>query len=408
MTVNSIFGRKIISLLMIVILTITYCLASSMDSFAFETFTGQSPFGSTGYSKYYHNKDKFDGETISNGIDVSEWQNPAYCNYSKAKKAGVEFAIIRVGGSKYVSGGQFEDTYWKDHFKKAKAAGLKLGIYYFSQAKTTSEAKSEANYFCDLFEAGVKELYGSDNAKSYLKLPVYMDYEFAGGSAGRLYKIKSATATKCAKKFCETIKSRGYKPGIYANLNFLNDTIDGATLGESYDIWAAQYYKKCEYEGNYTKWQYSSSAKINGLTNSKGEKVNIDASYWYIKGSESESEAQDTSAESKKDTSAEPEKEKPVITPTTLKKLTGGKKQFKATWVKQAKKKVDGYQIQYSRYKDMSYDLKKKATSYKTTSKTFKTNFRKYKYYVRIRTYKKIDGELVYSKWSGKKTVYVK
>ena len=91
-----------------------------------------------------------------------------------------------------------------------------------------------------------------------------------------------------------------------------------------------------------------------------------------------------------------------------MKKLTGGKKQFKATWTKQKKSKVDGYQIQYSRYKDMSYDLKKKATSYKTTSKTFKTNFRKYKYYVRIRTYKNIDGKPVYSKWSAKKTFYVK
>lgn len=400
--------NKIFSLIMIVVMSITLCIGSIAESYAFATFTGKSPFGSTGYSKYYHNKDKFDGKNISNGIDVSEWQNPNYFDYAKAKKAGVEFIIIRVGGSKYVSGGHFEDTYWKEHFRKAKEAGLKIGIYYFSQAKTTAEAKSEANYFCDLYEKEIKKKYSNSTATKLLKLPVYMDYEFAGGNAGRLYKIKKATATKCAKKFCETVKSRGYKPGIYANKNFLNDTIDGATLGESYDIWAAQYYKKCEYEGKYTKWQYSSSAKIAGLVNSAGTKVKIDASYWYVKGTNSDTENVETSVESEKEASAEPEKEKPAIKTTTLKKLKGGKKQFKATWKKQAKKEVDGYQIQYSRYKDMSYDLKKKVTSYKTTSKTFKTNFRKYKYYVRIRTYKKIDGKPVYSKWSSKKTVYVK
>lgn len=396
---------------MVAIMSITLCAGSVAESYAFATFTGKSPFSSTGYTTYYHNKDKFDGKVISNGIDVSEWQNPNYFDYAKAKKAGVEFVIIRVGGSKYVSGGHFEDTYWKDHFKKAKAAGLKIGIYYFSQAKTTKEAKSEANYFLDLYEKEIKNNYSNSTATKLLKLPVYMDYEFAGGSAGRLYKIKKTTATSCAKKFCETVKSRGYKPGIYANKNFLNDTIDSVTLGESYDIWAAQYYKKCEYEGKYTKWQYSSSAKINGLVNSKGEKVKIDASYWYVKGTASDTEKkEETSAEPKKDTSAEPEKEKPVITPTTIKKVTAGKQKFTVTWKKQSKSKISGYQIQYSRDKSFSngMDEKKKVKSYKTTSKTYKTTFRKDKYYVRIRTYKNIDGKPVYSKWSAKKTVKVK
>lgn len=388
---------------MAMIMAITLCVCSIAESYAFSTYTDKSPFSSTGYSKYYHNKDQFDGSNIKHGVDVSEWQCASKCDYKKAKTAGVEFAIVRVAGRKYVSGSLFEDSDWTTHFEKARKNGIKTGIYIFSQAKTKAEAREEANYVCDLYEEGITEIYGSENAKEYLDLPIYMDYEFAGGSAGRIYKIKKTTATNCAKEFCETIKSRGYTPGIYASVSFLNGTIDGKTLGDSYDIWAAQYWNKNEFTGSYTKWQYSSSAKINGLVNSSGSKCSIDVNFWYVKESDFNPEP-----EPKKNISSEPEKEKPVITPTTLKTLKGGKKQFTATWTKKAKSKVDGYQIQYSRYSDMSYDLKKKATSYKTTSKTFKTNFRKYKYYVRIRTYKNIDGTTYYSKWSEKKTVKVK
>ena len=94
----------------------------------------------------------------------------------------------------------------------------------------------------------------------------------------------------------------------------------------------------------------------------------------------------------------------------TIKKVTAGKQKFTVKWKKQSKSKISGYQIQYSRDKSFSngMDEKKKVKSYKTTSKTYKTTFRKDKYYVRIRTYKNIDGKPVYSKWSSKKTVKVK
>lgn len=406
MTLNSRITKKIISIFMIAIMTVTFCIGMEVDSYAFSTFTGKSPFSGVGYKKYYHNKDKFNGYKIKNGIDISAWQDASKCDYKKAKKDGVDFAIIRVTWTGYGEkkhSYKNPDKWWKTHFKKARAAGLDIGLYCFSQAKTEKEAKNEANYICDQFEKEIKANYSGVKATKALKLPIYMDYEFAGGSSGRLYGIKKTTATKCAKKFCETIKSRGYKPGIYANLTFLNNTIDAKTLGKSYDIWAAQYYKKNEFTGSYSKWQYSSAAKIDGIKNEDGNKCNVDVNFWYVKDKNS-------SSDSEKEASSEPEKEKPVITPTTIEKVTGGKKQFKVTWVKQSKSKIDGYQIQYSRDSSFSngMDEKKKVTSYKTTSKTYKTNFRKENYYVRIRTYKKVDGKTYYSKWSSKKKVYVK
>lgn len=392
--------NKTFLIIMVVILTTVLLIGNEMESFAFETFTGTSPYKGVGYSKYYHNKDQFEGCSIMNGVDVSEYQCAPKCNYQAAKKAGVDFAIIRVCWTGYRQDKHSyknPDKYWKEHFKKAREAGIKTGIYCFSQARTKTEARREANYICDLFEEGIYELYGSQDAKEYLELPIYMDYEFAGGSSGRLDGIKKTTATNCAIEFCETIKSRGYTPGIYANLRFLDNTIDAATLGEEYDIWAAQYWKKNEFEGKYSKWQYSSSAKINGIKNSKGEKCSVDVNYWYVKEKEELSE-----------TSANQTKERFKTTPTKLVKLTAGKKCFKARWKRITKSKADGYVIQYSRYRDMSNYIKKKITSNKVYSKTFKTNFRKHRYYVRIRTYKKVEGKTYYSNWSSKSKVYVK
>ena len=88
--------------------------------------------------------------------------------------------------------------------------------------------------------------------------------------------------------------------------------------------------------------------------------------------------------------------------PTELKKVTAGKKSFKAYWKKQD---VKTYQLQYSTYK--SFKNGKKITV-KATAKTVKDLKSNKKYYVRVRTYKTIKGVKYYSKWSEAKTVKTK
>ena len=93
---------------------------------------------------------------------------------------------------------------------------------------------------------------------------------------------------------------------------------------------------------------------------------------------------------------------------TTLSKLTAGKKQFKATWKKQTKQ-TSGYEIQYSTNK--KFKSGKKTTiikKNKTTSTTVKKLKTKKKYYVRIRTFKIINGKKIYSDWSKSKYVTTK
>ena len=93
---------------------------------------------------------------------------------------------------------------------------------------------------------------------------------------------------------------------------------------------------------------------------------------------------------------------------TSLKKLTAGKKHFKASWNKQVTE-TTGYEIQYSTNKNFKSGNKtSKIKKNKTTSSTIKSLKGKKKYYVRIRTYKTVNGETYYSSWSKSKNITTK
>ena len=94
-----------------------------------------------------------------------------------------------------------------------------------------------------------------------------MDYEFSPVSSGRFVSgtVTKIQATANVKAFCEYIESHGHKAGLYANLNFLNKTVDGEALGKLYPIWVAQYYSTCNYDYDYNYWQYSSSGSVSGI-----------------------------------------------------------------------------------------------------------------------------------------------
>lgn len=92
--------------------------------------------------------------------------------------------------------------------------------------------------------------------------------------------------------------------------------------------------------------------------------------------------------------------------PTTLKSVKGAKKKFTVKWNKQAAQ-ITGYQIQYSTKANFAGAKTKVAgvTKAKLIIKKLKS---KKKYYVRIRTYKKVGAKTYFSAWSGKKKVKTK
>lgn len=102
---------------------------------------------------------------------------------------------------------------------------------------------------------------------------------------------------------------------------------------------------------------------------------------------------------------------------TTVSKLSGGKKAFTVKWKalpKVALRQVAGYQVRYSTSKKFSSKttkvktVKSSSPAGKKRSLTVRKLKDSKKYYVQVRTYKKVGGATFYSAWSKAKPVRIK
>ncbi|MBR1416299.1 MAG: SH3 domain-containing protein [Bacilli bacterium] len=92
---------------------------------------------------------------------------------------------------------------------------------------------------------------------------------------------------------------------------------------------------------------------------------------------------------------------------TKITNIISKKGKFKLEWNKFTTQTM-GYQIEYSLYSDFSKSKKVLITKNKSTAKTISNLKRNTKYYVRIRTYKEINGKKYYSLWSKVKSIKTK
>lgn len=199
-------------------------------------------------------------EITSFGIDVSSWNKEI--DWEEAKVAGVDFAIIRCGFRGYTSGQLVEDKYFLKNIQGANDAGIQVGLYFFTQATNEIEAVEEASMVLSLCK---------DENVSY---PIFIDTEGVGGN-GRADNLDVETRTKVCKAFCETIENAGYRTGIYASKNWLNNKLNMSQLSKYY-TWLAEYKAEPTYEGEYLMWQYSSNGWINGISG----RVDMNLSYY--------------------------------------------------------------------------------------------------------------------------------
>ncbi len=93
---------------------------------------------------------------------------------------------------------------------------------------------------------------------------------------------------------------------------------------------------------------------------------------------------------------------------TSITKVTPASKGFTVKWSAKSATQVSGYQIQYANNSTFSKAKTIGVTSSKTSSKKISGLTAKKTYYVRVRTYKKMNGKTYYSKWSASKTVKTK
>ncbi|MDE6606778.1 MAG: glycoside hydrolase family 25 protein [Lachnospiraceae bacterium] len=193
------------------------------------------------------------------GIDVSKWNGEI--DWDKVKEAGVEYAIIRLGYRGSSTGALVEDPYFEKNIRGAIASDIPVGVYFFTQATNEVEAVEEASMVIKLC---------SDYKLDY---PVFIDTESAGGN-GRADGLGQAERTLVCRAFCSTIKNAGYKAGVYASRNWLNNNLISDRLEQDV-IWLAEYRETPLYQGYYQMWQYSSNGKIDGIEG----RVDINLSY---------------------------------------------------------------------------------------------------------------------------------
>lgn len=183
------------------------------------------------------------------GIDVSKWNGEI--DWDKVRDFGVEFAIVRAGYRGSVTGTLVEDPYFRANMQAAAASGVPTGVYFFTQAVNEVEAVEEASAVLQL----IRE-YGLD-------YPIYIDTEGAGGE-GRADGLDKETRTLVCEAFCRTITNAGYRAGVYASRNWLNENLQTDRL-EQYHIWLAEYRSVPLYQGYYQMWQYTSRGKVDGI-----------------------------------------------------------------------------------------------------------------------------------------------
>lgn len=92
---------------------------------------------------------------------------------------------------------------------------------------------------------------------------------------------------------------------------------------------------------------------------------------------------------------------------TSISKLTAKSKGFTVKW-KKLTTQTTGYQIQYSTSSKFTNAKTVTVSKNSTTSKTISKLKAKKKYYVRVRTYKTVNGKKIYSAWSKAKSVTTK
>lgn len=336
-------------------------------------FFGEQSMART--TAHYEHADKFkNGYTIQTGVDVSKWNGKI--DWGRAKKAGVQFALVRMAYRGYGSAGSMGiDETGVTNLKNALAVGIPVGAYIFSQATTEAEAKAEA----DLLISQVKGYK--------ITLPLVMDFEYysdSGKNEGRLYdaKLSKSKATAICNAFCARVASKGYTPMVYANADMLKNKLNASDISKNYMIWLANYTSKTTYTGDYNFWQYSAAGAVDGISG------RVDMNFRYIK----------------KDTSGLTGDPADTTASGTLKTpaLKASGKNFytvKLSWSKV--NGASGYKIQKYNSSKKAYETIKtisngSTVSYNHTGLNAATT---YKY--RVRAYKKANGTTVYSSYTS-------
>ena len=181
------------------------------------------------------------------GIDVSAWQGAI--DWDTVANYGMDFAILRI-----TEAGNVIDSCFEKNYSGCQKHNIPTGAYKYSYAMTVAEIQSEARKVVEVL-----------NGRK-LQYPVWLDLEWNNQRS-----LGAEQIHKLAEAFEKIITTAGYKFGIYCNVDWYLDVI--CSHLKKYDFWIACY--PASDNGTLQKrlrpdfgvgWQYSSKAKIPGIS----------------------------------------------------------------------------------------------------------------------------------------------
>ena len=195
-------------------------------------------------------------------IDVSEWQGKI--DWSAAKNAGVEGAIIRIG----FGWDNRLDYQAINNIQACKRLGIPFGLYLYSYAYNAATGAAEGRSLVAMLnKAGVKP--------TDLALPIYYDLEqwAIGGSA------VSPTSPHIYEELIDNwfaqLMVAGYDNlAVYSYSSYLYSALNSPHIHDL-TTWVASYGPRpgFDYMHNQRNWQYSDSGRIPGIASA----VDLDA-----------------------------------------------------------------------------------------------------------------------------------
>lgn len=183
------------------------------------------------------------------GIDVSHWQGDI--DWSKVSESGIEFVIIKAGGSdidSQTSDSSYTDPNFYKNYWGARSYGISVGAYYFA-----------GKQFLGAVEGGrCAEKFLRIVAGKAFELPLFVDIEQTSAKFRK-------NATEATIAFCDKLEEWGYFAGIYASdISGYQDKLEHSKL-EQYAHWVARYGKEPQICKEWQIWQRSSDGTVPGI-----------------------------------------------------------------------------------------------------------------------------------------------
>ena len=185
------------------------------------------------------------------GIDVSA--HNGIIDWERVKKAGIEFAIIRIG-----YGQSTIDSKAIRNIEECIRIGMPFGIYIYSYALNVNSAINEANLV-------IKTLAPYKDKVSF---PVIIDMEDADKYKEKHGMPSNDTLVDICEKECVMFEEAGYYPMIYASKSWFDTKLKSSKL-DRLDKWMAWWSASAssKFDHNqYGLWQYTSSGSVDGIS----------------------------------------------------------------------------------------------------------------------------------------------